>query len=70
MRGTIRTLRPEEGYGFVRGPDGIDRFFHKTGVEVTGPGFEALRVGMTVEFESIDGPAGKGPRAIGVRVLE
>lgn len=61
MHGRIRSINTEAGYGFVRGTDNVDRFFHKTRV-AHGVDFESLKRGDQVEFdEDEDGP--KGPRA-------
>ncbi len=63
MTGTIKTLRTEKGFGFVRDGAGKEYFFHHTAV--TG-GIESLREGETVQFDlGQDGP--KGPRAENVR---
>lgn len=74
MTGTIRKLKATEGFGFIRGEDGTDRFFHKSsvvgGVEV----FDELAEGQRVSFVHQDGQKDKrtgelkGPRAIDVRV--
>ena len=67
MEGTIKTLVTEKQYGFVRGADGVEYFFHKSGLEATTEAFEALGVGQRVAFTPVAGP--KGPRAVEVRVL-
>jgi CspA family cold shock protein len=64
MTGTIKTLRPEKGFGFIRSDAGKDFFFHQSAIY--GEGIEMLREGDSVDFEL--GPAGpKGPRAESVR---
>ena len=68
MNGVINRLDLEKSYGFIRGTDGTDYFFHKSGLEMTTARFSELGEGMAVAFEAIEGP--KGPRAIGVRVTE
>ncbi len=66
MQGTIQALRTERGFGFIRDSQGGDVFFHHT--SVTQPDrFDALAVGMLVEFE-VETSA-KGPRATQLRVL-
>lgn len=57
--GTIKTIRAEKGFGFIK-PDqgrmgGGDLFFHHTSVE--GVTFDELREGQSVSFEE-----GKDPR--------
>jgi CspA family cold shock protein len=66
MQGTIQTLRSERGFGFIRDREGGDIFFHHTSVSQPDR-FDALAVGMAVEFE-VEASA-KGPRAIKLRVL-
>ncbi len=64
MTGTIKTLRAEKGFGFIKGDSGKDYFFHQSAIY--GEGINDLREGDTVEFElGQDGP--KGPRAENVR---
>jgi cold shock protein len=57
MQGTIYSLRPERGFGFIRDTKGAEVFFHRSAV--TPPeGFSTLAVGMEVEFEPEAGPKG------------
>ena len=64
MTGTIKKLMTDKGFGFVRGEDGVERFFHYTSVQ--GADFNDLREGETVSFE--DDPSNpKGPRARDIR---
>jgi cold shock protein len=64
MTGTIKTLRAEKGYGFIKGAGGQEYFFHQSAI--SGEGIDMLREGDTVEFDvGPDGP--KGPRAENVR---
>jgi cold shock CspA family protein len=57
MQGTIHSIRPERGFGFIRDTGGAEVFFHRSAV--TPPeGFAALAVGMPVEFEAETGPKG------------
>jgi len=64
MTGTIKTLRTEKGFGFIRDTGGKEYFFHRSAVE--GEDIDTLREGDTVEFTAgQDGP--KGPRAENVR---
>ncbi len=68
--GTIRTIRDDRGFGFIR-PDGErdDIFFHADAVE--GTPFDQLREGERVEFEA--GPDPRNPsrrRAERVRPLD
>ena len=64
MTGTIRTLRVDKGFGFIKGEAGQEYFFHQSAIY--GEGIDMLRVGDTVEYTL--GPEGpKGPRAENVR---
>ena len=61
--GTIRTLRVDKGFGFIKDAAGQDYFFHQSAVY--GEALDNLREGDSVEFEIGQGP--KGPRAESVR---
>jgi CspA family cold shock protein len=64
MTGTIKTLRPEKGFGFISDGSGKEFFFHQSAIY--GEGMDNLREGDSVEFEVVAaGP--KGPRAENVR---
>jgi CspA family cold shock protein len=64
LTGTIKTIRAEKGFGFIRDDAGKEYFFHHTAIQ--GEGIDNLREGDTVEFDL--GEAGpKGPRAANVR---
>jgi cold shock protein len=64
MTGTIKTLRADKGFGFIRDTSGKEVFFHSSAI--WGEGIDMLREGDGVEFELGDqGP--KGPRATNVR---
>jgi cold shock CspA family protein len=57
MHGTIHSIRPERGFGFLRDSEGAEVFFHRSAL--TPPeGFATLAVGMPVEFEPESGPKG------------
>jgi CspA family cold shock protein len=63
VTGTIRTLRLDKGFGFIKDDAGKEYFFHRSAVY--GEGLENLREGDSVEFDVGQGP--KGPRAENVR---
>ena len=63
MKGQIRTLSVDKGFGFIKDDAGKDYFFHQSAIY--GEGIEDLREGDSVEFEVGEGP--KGPRAANVR---
>jgi CspA family cold shock protein len=59
MKGTIRTLRVDKGFGFITGETGQDYFFHQSAIY--GETMAELREGDHVTFEV--GQGAKGPRA-------
>jgi cold shock protein len=63
MTGTVRTIRADKGFGFIKDASGKEYFFHRSAVQ--GGGLESLNEGDTVQFELGEGP--KGPRAENVR---
>jgi CspA family cold shock protein len=63
MMGTIRTLRVDKGFGFIKSEAGQDYFFHQSAIY--GEGIADLREGDGVEFEVADSP--KGPRAANLK---
>jgi CspA family cold shock protein len=64
MTGSIKTLRADKGFGFIKDAEGKQYFFHQSAIY--GEGIEMLREGDSVEFTpGQDGP--KGPRAENVR---
>ena len=64
QEGTVQWFSNSKGYGFIRGQDGVERFFHVT--DLAG-NFIPDR-GESVVFQSRQD--GKGPRAIGIRLTE
>ena len=63
VTGTIRTLRVDKGFGFIKDNSGKEYFFHQSAIY--GEGIGDLREGDTVEFDVGQGP--KGPRAENVK---
>jgi CspA family cold shock protein len=63
VTGTIRSLRVDKGFGFIKDDKGREYFFHQSAIY--GEGIGDLREGDSVEFEVGQGP--KGPRAENVR---
>lgn len=63
MKGTIKTLKPEKSFGFIKPETGEkDVFFHQTGL--VGWQFPEINVGDTVTFDVQD--SDKGPKAVNV----
>ena len=63
MKGTIKRVVRDRGFGFIRSTDGQEVFFHRNGLQQID--FEGLQEGATVEFEVEQSE--KGPRATNVR---
>ena len=59
VKGTIKRLVSDKGFGFVAAQDGTEYFFHQSAC--TGVRFDELREGQSVSFEK--GQCPKGPRA-------
>ena len=56
MTGTIRTLRVDKGFGFIKDDSGKGYFFPQSAV--SGEGLDNLREGDSVEFAAADGRCG------------
>lgn len=65
MKGKIRRLIRQRGFGFIKSEDGKDIFFHRSALE--GKGFDTLQEGVRVEFEVRR--TSKGLQAANVRVV-
>jgi len=65
MEGTIKWFNVQKGYGFIKGEDGEDYFFHYTALEPEGT---RIRENDKVSFESVDTDRGK--QAQKVNLLE
>ena len=64
MKGTIKSLKPEKSFGFIKPEEGEkDLFFHVTGL--VGMQFTDLNIGDTVTFEVEQSE--KGPKAVQVK---
>lgn len=65
MQGTIRSMKADKGFGFIRGTDGKEYFFHRSGF--TGhwndlvDDFDRKLPPVEVRFKVV--PSDKGPRA-------
>jgi cold shock CspA family protein len=72
MQGTIASLVPERGFGFIKGPEGQELFFHRKAL--LGTDFEELAEGQPVEFqvasEAQGDQRGERTRAVSVRLSE
>jgi CspA family cold shock protein len=64
LKGKIKKLIRDRGFGFITAEDGKEVFFHRTAL--AGGDFDSLVEGTSVVFDSESGP--KGPSAVNVRV--
>lgn len=65
VKGRVKKLVPERGFGFVRGDDGKEVFFHRSGLGAND--YDSLSEGDEVEYVVQEGP--RGPRAENVRAI-
>ncbi len=63
LKGEIKRLIRDRGFGFITAEDGKEVFFHRSAL--VEEDFDALEEGTSVEFELERGP--KGPRAMNVK---
>jgi cold shock protein len=63
-QGKIKKLVSDRGFGFIAAEDGVEYFFHRSGLE-SNLDFDHLTGGEAVQFEIQ--PSQKGPRAFRVR---
>lgn len=64
--GPVVRIFPEEGFGFITGPDGQEVYFHRNAV-LDPPGFEKLEIGSRVRFTEEQGF--EGPQASTVSLI-
>jgi len=62
-RGRIKKMVRERGFGFIRGEDGKEVFFHRSGLNASD--YDGLNEGDLVEYQIQEGP--RGARAENVR---
>lgn len=66
MRGTVTRIK--ESYGFIKGVDGVTRFFIPSSITAPHHTFDDFREGMEVVFDHED--HAKGDRATNIRPFE
>lgn len=66
MKGTVKRLIRDRGFGFITAEDGTEVFFHRS--SLVEADFDAMEEGAGVEFDLESGD--KGPRAANVKVAE
>jgi CspA family cold shock protein len=64
-RGRIKKMVRDRGFGFIRGEDGKEVFFHRSGLN--GADYDSLSEGDAVEYVVQEGP--RGARAEHVRAV-
>lgn len=64
MKGKIKKVIRDRGFGFISSADGQEIFFHRSGL--AGQNFDSLNEGTEVDFETQNSP--KGLRAVNVKV--
>ena len=65
VRGSIKKMVRDRGFGFIRGDDGKEVFFHRSGLNASD--YDSLNEGDAVEYVVQEGP--RGARAENVRAL-
>ncbi len=63
MKGRIKKMVRDRGFGFIRGDDGNEVFFHRSGMSTAE--YDVLNEGDVVEY--VIQESGRGPRAESVR---
>jgi CspA family cold shock protein len=64
-KGRIKKMVRDRGFGFIRGDDGKEVFFHRSGMN--GSDYDSISEGDTVEYVIQEGP--RGARAEHVRQI-
>jgi len=65
LKGKVKKIIRERGFGFISAEDGNEVFFHRSALE--GMSFDTLEEEDGVEFDIEKGP--KGTRAANVKVV-
>jgi CspA family cold shock protein len=69
-RGKIKKMVRDRGFGFIRGDDGKEVFFHRSGLN--GADYDSLAEGDAVEYVIQEGPRGaraEHVRSVGAEVV-
>ena len=56
MNGTVKNINKDNGYGFIRGEDGKEYFFHRSALKNCD--MEDMTRGREVTFEDAEGAKG------------
>jgi CspA family cold shock protein len=65
MKGKIKKVVSDRGFGFIAAENGKEIFFHRSALPPGG--YEALHEGTQVEFQVEEG--NRGPRAVNMKVI-
>jgi CspA family cold shock protein len=65
LKGKVKRLIRDRGFGFITAEDGTEVFFHRS--ELVEADFDTMEEGADVEFDLESGA--KGPRAVKVKVV-
>ena len=65
MKGTIKRVIRERGFGFISAEDESEVFFHRSALQDVD--FDTLEEGNSVEFDVETGD--RGPRAVNLKVV-
>jgi CspA family cold shock protein len=65
LKGTIKRVIRERGFGFISAEDGSEVFFHRSALQDVD--FDTLEEGNSVEFDVETGD--RGPRAVNLKVV-
>jgi len=65
LKGTIKRVIRERGFGFISAEDGSEVFFHRSALQDVD--FDTLEEGNSVEFDIETGD--RGPRAVNLKVV-
>ena len=65
MKGTIKRIIRERGFGFISAEDGSEVFFHRSALKDVD--FDTLEESCNVEFDLETGD--KGPRAVNLKLI-
>ncbi len=65
IRGKIRKVIGDRGFGFIAADDGSEIFFHRSSLQ--GVDIKDLKEGDPVEFDVEKDPNGRRPRAVNVK---
>jgi len=66
LKGKVKKLIRDRGFGFITAEDGTEVFFHRS--DLVEADYDTMEEGAGVEFDLESGA--KGPRAVKVKVAE